>query len=337
VTLSQLSLPGTHESLSQVGGDLVRCQTMSLQSQLAAGIRVIDIRLGPGAMYSNLLKAYHGPIDQGVTFDEVLSTLNQFLTSNPNETVLMRVDNESPSPSSVYDNNLPALSSADFKTAFASYWSAYSYLFYNPSSKLNSSYADNPPLSAMRGTVVVLDNFSSTYYTGGTTAFGLKYNAPNFSIQDDYQISSNWALYTKWTQVFSQLIAANTQATIGNPANIIFVNYLSGATGSASGDLAVLPYFVASGKSSPGTNAPQLLTGAIVSPSSSYDQGFPRSCDDAGKLTLCSVSFDGTNDMTVNWMSTTNLKGTGIVMADFPGASLIWGVFMQNAPTILLP
>ena len=44
--LSYLSLPGTHDTMSRTGGDAVQTQSMDLQNQLDAGIRVLDIRIG---------------------------------------------------------------------------------------------------------------------------------------------------------------------------------------------------------------------------------------------------------------------------------------------------
>lgn len=73
----------------------------------------------------------------------------------------------------------------------------------------------------------------------------------NFEIQDEYHLSTNWDLYDKWTKVKDHLTNANNS----DPSNRkTFINFLSGSGGS-------FPYFVASGQSSPGTNAPRLLTG----------------------------------------------------------------------------
>ena len=44
VRLSELSLPGTHETMSLFGTDSVKNQTMTLPLQLESGIRVLDIR-----------------------------------------------------------------------------------------------------------------------------------------------------------------------------------------------------------------------------------------------------------------------------------------------------
>jgi 1-phosphatidylinositol phosphodiesterase len=327
MTLSKMSLPGTHESLSMVGGDLVQCQSMSLQDQLNAGIRVIDIRLGPDFSKAGGLRVYHGNLDQNHTFDDVMQTLVAFLAINPTEAVLMRVKNET--------TDDYALNTTDFETFFDNYWGAYALNFWNPMATANQGYGINPTLDAIRGKVVVLQNFTSTLKnsSGGTNTYGLNYS--QFSAQDDYQVDAIWDLYTKWEEVEGQLMIANTMEDFGNPKNMVFINYLSGATNP--GYNPVMPYFVASGKSSPQTSAPQLWTGLIVSPSSSDYPDFPRSCDTGvvKALQVCSISYDGTNDLTASWIAKSDLKGTGIIMADFPGPQLIWLVLSQNSPYIL--
>lgn len=321
VTLSQLSLPGTHETLSMGGGDAVQCQSMDLYNQLMAGIRVIDIRLGPG-YGTNQLIDYHGSIDQGTTFDQVLSTLTTFLSQYPTETVLMRVDNEAPN-GTYYDTGLTQLDAADFTAVFKTYWQANANLFYNPNLSTNSGYQLNPPLSAMRGKVVVLDDFSANRAGNWTTQFGLNYGGLN--AQDNYTVNSNWDLYTKWEEVEQQLTNSTILDAIGNPNHTVFINYLSASGGS-------FPYFIASGKSSPGTNAPQLMTGETTPGWNNYPD-FPRvNCF----LGVCSIEFLGTNYLTSNYLGQLKtLKGVGIIMADFPGALLIWQVAEQNGPQIL--
>ena len=42
--ISELAIPGTHDSASLDGGDLVETQDLSLRAQLDAGIRAFDIR-----------------------------------------------------------------------------------------------------------------------------------------------------------------------------------------------------------------------------------------------------------------------------------------------------
>jgi len=44
VKLSQLSIPGTHDTMSRFGGPIVETQTLTLANQLESGIRVFDMR-----------------------------------------------------------------------------------------------------------------------------------------------------------------------------------------------------------------------------------------------------------------------------------------------------
>jgi 1-phosphatidylinositol phosphodiesterase len=97
-----------------------------------------------------------------------------------------------------------------------------------------------------------------------------------------------------------------------------------------NGEGHALPYFVASGKSSPGTNDPLLATGATQTGSFNRDKwpDFPRvSCF----LGTCTIAFLGTNQLTVNWLNSHPTARTGIVYADFPGPDLINKVIQTNS------
>lgn len=43
--IDTISIPGTHDSASFYGGDIVQTQSMSITSQLNSGVRFLDIRL----------------------------------------------------------------------------------------------------------------------------------------------------------------------------------------------------------------------------------------------------------------------------------------------------
>ena len=55
--VTQVSLPGTHNSLALHGTDLARCQSKSLEQQLALGIRFFDLRV---KLKHHRLLMYHG-------------------------------------------------------------------------------------------------------------------------------------------------------------------------------------------------------------------------------------------------------------------------------------
>ena len=79
--MSGLSLPGTHDTMSFYGGDIVACQTASLKTQLESGIRVLDIRC---CEEKGKFVIYHGPVFQKATFDDVLDTIYLFLRQKQN-------------------------------------------------------------------------------------------------------------------------------------------------------------------------------------------------------------------------------------------------------------
>jgi 1-phosphatidylinositol phosphodiesterase len=63
VLLSELSIPGTHDTMSFYGGDAVQTQGMSLPNQLISGIRVLDIRCRNSR---NTFPIYHGHVKNRV-------------------------------------------------------------------------------------------------------------------------------------------------------------------------------------------------------------------------------------------------------------------------------
>jgi len=301
--LSYMSLPGTHDTMAAIGGDSVETQSLNLPMQLEAGIRVLDIRI---YFHSNTFDLSHGVVQQPGNFTLVLNTVTSFLSQNPRETVFMRIRDER-----------DGSNTRTFESVFDDYWRAYGSYFWQ-----NQAAETNPTLGELRGKIVVLQNFTAN------ASYGLSYSS--FNAQDNYTLNSNWDLYQKWTDVKGQLDLANLVGALcvlpnvcvtplpGNE-NKLYINYLSGATGS-------FPYFVASGKSNPATGAPLLATGKTT-PGWSDWPDFPR-VDCLG--TLCTIDFEGTDNLTYSWLTETGRKRVGIVMADFPGAGLIQQIINLN-------
>lgn len=95
VMLSELSLPGTHDSGALYDGlsfGFARCQSWKLADQLKAGIRFLDIRC---RRVNDRLLIYHGIIDQHLTFREVRDVCRTFLERHPSECIVMSVKKES--------------------------------------------------------------------------------------------------------------------------------------------------------------------------------------------------------------------------------------------------
>ncbi len=283
--LSQISMPGTHDTMSFYGGDIVRTQSLPLAEQLRSGIRALDIRC---RHYYNSFTIHHGLVYQNANFDDVLIAVQQFLAANPRETIVMRVKEEYKAEG----NN------RSFADTFNSYAARYPNLFW----RFNGN---NPTLGEIRGKVVILQNFSAP------TPVGIGWG--NLNLQDNYSMTTNWDLHRKWTDVKNHLAKASS-----GDSNTIYANFLSASGGS-------FPYFVASGKSSPGDSAPLLSTGLTTPLFKSSYPDFPRVACFIG---MCTIAFKGTNLLTSERLS--GYGRVGIIYADFPGKSLIRRVIERN-------
>ena len=278
------------------GGDAVATQTLPLQTQLDAGIRVLDIR---ARLIDNGLAIHHGMVYQHANMDDVFRITTQWLAKHPTEAVVMRVKDE-------YTAQNSSISWAD---AFARYVAKYPGYFY-------TGISSNPPLNEMRGKIAVVHFFPAPNARMG---YG-DIEPRSFYIQDNYSVSTNWDLYSKWEAVKRHLDEANTAANRGSYAP--YMNFLSASGGS-------FPYFVASGHSSNGTGAGRLATGLTTPGMSSSYPDFPRvSCLGS----LCTIAFEGTNVLTANYIQNAQpqLKYVGMVLADFPGMGLIKAVIDLN-------
>ncbi|KAK0155554.1 1-phosphatidylinositol phosphodiesterase [Merluccius polli] len=86
--LSALTVPGTHDSMSLAGGALAQHQAWSLDLQLRAGIRYLELRV---VAVGNTLYVMQGITYQHSTLQEVLHTTLAFLSLYPSEAVLLQV------------------------------------------------------------------------------------------------------------------------------------------------------------------------------------------------------------------------------------------------------
>lgn len=295
--LSQLSLPGTHDSMAHksnlTGLDVTRTQTMHLYDQLISGIRVLDIRLfyePDGSGFS----IYHGPIYLGYNFDTVMEIVYNYLRTYPSEVIFMRLQQEHSKASDIQMYNL-----------FARYYNQYRNTFYQ------AGYDENPRLKDMRGKCVILSDCA------GLHSYGIRYRG--LKIQDDYQLNTNWDAYAKWEKIRNHLNLANN-----SNGNQVYMNYLSGSGGS-------FPYFVASGHSSPGTAADRLVTGLTEPGFHGWYPDYPRG---AWFGVIGTIFFEGTNTLTADYLSNHRLEYCGIIMADFPGERLINAIIACNRPAV---
>ncbi|MPQ44358.1 phosphatidylinositol-specific phospholipase C [Clostridium tarantellae] len=294
--LSQLSLPGTHDTMSLGwGGDIAQTQSKSLDSQLNSGIRFLDIRLAAKPNSSDPLKAHHGIVYLHSSFKKILDIVTKFLAFNYTETVIMRIKQENTKESDATFLNLLRKFTDDPN---------YSQFIYNFTGNVN------PTLNEMKRKIVILQNF------GGELKW-IPYTS-TFTIQDSYDLRNNWDLYKKWNSVKNHLYNANYSASRNVAKG--FINYLNGSGG-------VFPYFVASGHSSPQTNAPLLSTGLTEPAFKNHYPDFPR----INRLGVFStIAFQGTNKLTKAYIDQNKPSYVGIVVADFPQQGLINSIINVN-------
>uniref|UniRef100_A0A3B5KNQ6 Phosphatidylinositol-specific phospholipase C X domain-containing protein n=1 Tax=Takifugu rubripes TaxID=31033 RepID=A0A3B5KNQ6_TAKRU len=94
VPVSAVTMPGTHQSLTEYGGPLTQRQVWNLSVQLKAGIRYLDIHVGIWIPNQQHVYVWDGwwMISQQIRMDEVLVIIFNFLELHPSETVLLNVE-----------------------------------------------------------------------------------------------------------------------------------------------------------------------------------------------------------------------------------------------------
>jgi 1-phosphatidylinositol phosphodiesterase len=180
--LSDLSLPGTHDTMALYGGDLVETQSLPLRSQLDAGIRVLDIRC---RHIEDVFAIHHGVVFQNAYFGaDVLKVCYEFLQDNPTETILMRVG----------DAGVPEEKdcTSDYEETFQWYRDSTTYgscIFIDP-----SGYDTIHALGVVRGKVVIFDEFD-----GGDWGYNLFGDDTDLlAMQAEYDLNTIFDRDDKW-------------------------------------------------------------------------------------------------------------------------------------------
>ncbi|WP_288447377.1 phosphatidylinositol-specific phospholipase C [uncultured Chryseobacterium sp.] len=210
ISLSKISIPGTHDSGARVDAPVVsgtaKTQDLSIAEQLNAGVRFLDIRC---RHIDNAFTIHHGAIYQNLNFDDVLNACYTFLNSHPSETIIMSVKEE-------YDASNTTRS---FEQTFDSYVQK------NPSKwDLGSNI---PTLGAVRGKIKLLRRFSSGATKGinaspwaDNTTFDINNSGVQLKVQDYYKVTNN---DDKWNGISSLLNEAKNDSN-----GKLFVNFTSG-------------------------------------------------------------------------------------------------------------
>ena len=103
---------GAHDAAAYDASPQLRCQDLTLEEQIEAGVRAFDLRLVDRYDGSGRLDLYHGKESLGLEFTEdVLPLLTQFLTAHPDEFVILSLrkeddDHHSPDEMEAYSLSL---------------------------------------------------------------------------------------------------------------------------------------------------------------------------------------------------------------------------------------
>jgi len=307
VFLKDMSIPGTHDTVTYTisWSDDVQTQSMDLYTQYVAGIRVVDIRC---RHINDGCAIHHGAIYLHKNLEDVLHDTVLFLRDHSSETILMQMNNgDEYTP----DGNSSPWPQCFYKTYMTN--PIYNNSFWFPPNR--NIEPTSPTLGEVRGKIVVLQSFPNAP-PNGVGWLGL--NTASFKTQNDWIVQTTGDLYGKWEKVRDQIDSAAGSNRSISPS--FYMNYLSGAD-------VCFPYFVASGKSSAGTDAGQLTTGWLSMAGDGNYPDFPRiNC--LGEL--CSIVYLGTNQMANYYISMWKKPFVGIIMADFPDVSLINTVLKLN-------
>ncbi|NJO18358.1 MAG: phosphatidylinositol-specific phospholipase C [Thioploca sp.] len=217
--LSELSIPGTHEScaLHDFPGTTynAKCQNLDLESQLTYGVRVLDLRLKKTS--ANTLEAWHGDtpvfnVDQQISFDRIVEICQTFLSRFNGETIIVSIKKEG-------GDDISGLVEQEI----------------NSNSQLWYTQNAIPLLKDVRGKIVLLRRFDGNSLGIDLSPGKWKDNNPDFtiqvpngtfSIQDEYHPSGNKeaAKAGKWAVVKNMLDLCNAS----NAQNCWYLNFTSG-------------------------------------------------------------------------------------------------------------
>ncbi|QHB32566.1 phosphatidylinositol-specific phospholipase C [Yersinia canariae] len=210
--LSQLSIPGTHDSasfLSNVfGAEFTKTQSWNIREQLDNGVRFLDARC---RLINDVFTMHHGAVFLKQQFGDILNSCIEFLKKNPTEFILLSVKQEHTTESSTKSFN---------EIMHDSYIEPHNKIFYLKNK--------NPSIRDIRGKIVLLRRYSGnkvgidvSHWKNDTT-FKIKNGDFNIYIQDHYDGYTALSINFKRKFVESLLNEAKK-----NRPNDMYINFTS--------------------------------------------------------------------------------------------------------------
>lgn len=243
VYVSQLSIPGTHDSatgegfqggLGFLGKGMAQTQDLTLSEQWDCGIRAFDLRptvKQDGDSY--ILQIYHGIIETKMSFDNALTLLRDKLVENPGEFAIVIMRHESDANSSIQDKWDSLMTQSLKSESLAGYL---------------QDFKPKMTIGEMRGKILVMsrDQYAKTPIGGYIQSWSHSENfndqrrstfkAPNnrtevAMIQDFYDLTGENGSERKKATVLTML-----DRSMRMSSSYWSVNHTSGYTRSASSD-----------------------------------------------------------------------------------------------------
>lgn len=344
-TLTSLSIPGTHDTLSRcdlgtscnsvaVLEPTTKTQSMPLMSQLHSGIRYIDVRIKHDNYNDDRqgFGIFHGMIYQGSRLKEdVLDIVKQFLVENYSETIIMRLKSENEH----FDD--------DTVDELAAVLDSYKDVMLPDSCGISGDglgffvLGDGSQSCHARGKLIIQQD---GYQLPHNVSFFYDQHPSGNTIQDNFHSSTNWDLANiKWPLVKSFMMKAHN-----GDASLLYINYLTMSVGA-------FPYFFASGQIRPANGTPRMSTGWVAKKSGENDPcwfdvpkkeckekwpDFPRTHRVCVFLVGCyaTISFEGIPTLTISYLNNNRQQygplRLGVMVADFPGGDFIVSVINSN-------
>ncbi len=238
--ISEINIPGSHDAGTayvNVFSYFSVCQDLTIEEQLNAGVRYLDIRLYAESETTDRLRLVHGisscresansALWDYLYFDKVLEWVYNFLSSNEDETVIMCIMQEQSSLDAhvfqnllynnyiskntdkwYLDNSVPKLSQARGKIVLVRrYGSANNEVYTNSNCGIDfTKWPDQSSKSGEDAKTVNVSNLNGTDYS-------------KLHLQDNYKTPAN----VKWNLVKKYL----DQPAGSSEYNEFFINFLS--------------------------------------------------------------------------------------------------------------
>ncbi|KKF92673.1 1-phosphatidylinositol phosphodiesterase [Ceratocystis platani] len=214
VHLSRLSIPGTHNSMTdKLDNSWIRSQNVPLKQQLTSGIRYFDI----SCRLKGHQRVYHGPADTGYSLGYFMYTMFDFLDAHPGETIILRIRKggileDTQAFLSDIDNYF--ISGSDFGDR------AVNHIY----SKGTDGITVVPTLGDVRGKIFILQDFT----TSPAGRYGLDWDSPSVSSYG-YKLSlGTLSLPLKWIEAKAHIKWAGLRTS--NKLRITHTTASAGAT-----------------------------------------------------------------------------------------------------------